>query len=171
MKGAFQNAVTSVRKAGITCRPVEISKTLEKLFDAQRVIATYEGARFHQQRFNEYGNRLGYLAGLVREGLQISETRYRVAMQAVADGRVVMTETYHSTPVILVPAATGPAPLGLTYTGDARMNTPWTALGTPSVSVPMPVSELALPSRTLPATFQKRRFPAPSAFWGRPEGR
>jgi Asp-tRNA(Asn)/Glu-tRNA(Gln) amidotransferase A subunit family amidase len=47
---------------------------------------------------------------------------------------------YKATPVILVPAATGPAPLGLTSTGDARMNAPWTALGTPAISIPMPVS-------------------------------
>ena len=50
-----------------------------------------------------------------------------------------MTELYRLTPVIMVPAATGPAPLGLTYTGDWRMNSPWTALGTPAISMPMPV--------------------------------
>jgi amidase len=50
-----------------------------------------------------------------------------------------MTEMYKGAPVILVPAATGEAPLGLSYTGDSRMNTPWTALGTPAISVPMPV--------------------------------
>jgi Asp-tRNA(Asn)/Glu-tRNA(Gln) amidotransferase A subunit family amidase len=51
---------------------------------------------------------------------------------------------YKSTPVILVPAATGPAPLGLSSTGDSRMNTPWSALGTPAISIPMPVGH-ALP--------------------------
>ena len=29
---------------------------------------------------------------------------------------------------------------GLASTGDPRMNAPWTALGTPAISVPMPVS-------------------------------
>jgi Asp-tRNA(Asn)/Glu-tRNA(Gln) amidotransferase A subunit family amidase len=46
---------------------------------------------------------------------------------------------YKATPVILVPAATGPAPLGLSFTGNASMNAPWTALGTPAISIPMPV--------------------------------
>jgi Asp-tRNA(Asn)/Glu-tRNA(Gln) amidotransferase A subunit family amidase len=41
--------------------------------------------------------------------------------------------------VILVPAATGPAPRGLALTGDSRMNSPWTALGTPAITIPMPV--------------------------------
>jgi len=31
--------------------------------------------------------------------------------------------------------------LGLTSTGDARMNSPWTALGTPAISVPMHVAQ------------------------------
>jgi amidase len=48
-------------------------------------------------------------------------------------------EIFKSTPVILTPAAVGSAPLGLTTTGDPRMDAPWTALGTPAISVPMPV--------------------------------
>ena len=141
MTAAFQSAVLSLRRAGIMCRPVDISAMLVKVFDAQRIIAYYEGARFHQQRFNEYGDRLGYLAGLVREGLQIPDTRYEDAKQFVAESRVRMMEIYKATPVILVPSATGPAPRGISSTGDARMNTPWSALGTPAISVPMPVAD------------------------------
>lgn len=140
MASAFQRALSSLRKAGISCRPVDISTMLAKLFDAQRTIAFYEGARFHEQRFNEYGDRLGYLATLVREGLQIPVGRYDEAMRVVSESRVRIAEMYKTTPVIVVPAATGPAPLGLAFTGDAKMNSPWTALGTPAISVPMPVS-------------------------------
>ena len=53
-------------------------------------------------------------------------------------------ELYKTTPVILVPAATGAAPQGLSYTGDPRINAPWTGLGTPAVSIPMPVTGLPL---------------------------
>ena len=51
-----------------------------------------------------------------------------------------MAEMHKTTPVILVPAATGPAPLGLESTGDASMNAPWTTLGTPAISIPTPVT-------------------------------
>ena len=50
-----------------------------------------------------------------------------------------MAEIFKSTSVILTPAATGPAPFGLATTGDPAMNAPWTALGTPAISIPMPV--------------------------------
>ena len=36
----------------------------------------YEGARFHKPRYDQYGDRLGDLAELVRQGLQISVDRY-----------------------------------------------------------------------------------------------
>jgi Asp-tRNA(Asn)/Glu-tRNA(Gln) amidotransferase A subunit family amidase len=58
--------------------------------------------------------------------------------------RVQFAEQFKRTPVILTPAAMGPAPNGLASTGDPRMNAPWTALGTPAVSIPMPVGT-ALP--------------------------
>ena len=56
-----------------------------------------------------------------------------------------VTELYKATPVILVPSATGPAPLGLASTGDPTMNAPWTALGTPAISIPLPVPDGGLP--------------------------
>ena len=52
-----------------------------------------------------------------------------------------MMELYKASPVILAPAATGPAPLGLSFTGDASMNSPWTAMGVPAITVPMPVGD------------------------------
>jgi len=79
------------------------------------------------------------VATLVREGLKIPVERYDDAKRLIAASKARMTEMFKETPVILVPAATGPAPLGLTSTGDPRMNAPWTALGTPAISIPMPI--------------------------------
>jgi Asp-tRNA(Asn)/Glu-tRNA(Gln) amidotransferase A subunit family amidase len=62
------------------------------------------------------------------------------ARRSIVESRRQLTAVYKSTPVIVVPAATGPAPLGLSSTGDPRMNRPWTALGTPAISIPLPVT-------------------------------
>jgi Asp-tRNA(Asn)/Glu-tRNA(Gln) amidotransferase A subunit family amidase len=136
---AFQEALSALRKAGIPSQPVDISKMLVQLADAQRTIAYYEGSRFHQQRFNEYGDRLGQLATLVREGLQIPVARYHDARGFITKSRARIAGIYRTTPIIAVPGATGPAPAGISYTGDARMNSPWSALGTPAISIPIPV--------------------------------
>jgi Asp-tRNA(Asn)/Glu-tRNA(Gln) amidotransferase A subunit family amidase len=140
----FREAISTLRKAGVDLKPVDISPMLSQLAASQRTVGHYEGARFHEQRFREHGERLGQLAALVTEGLQMSEGTYREALASIAKARARFAEIYKSTPVIALPAATGPAPRGLASTGDSRMNSPWTALGTPAISLPMPVGT-ALP--------------------------
>lgn len=140
MTAAFENAVSALRNAGVSVRAVELAAMLTELVDAQHTVAFYEGARFHQQRFETYGDRLGQLATMIREGRQISEAQYDKARQFISESRLGTINMYRITPVILVPGATGPAPRGLSYTGDAKMNAPWTALGTPAISIPMPIA-------------------------------
>jgi len=80
------------------------------------------------------------IANLVLNGLKISTARYDEVKRFIAERRMRFTETFKSTPVILTPAAVGAAPLGLSTTGDPRMDAPWTALGTPAISIPMPIA-------------------------------
>ncbi len=144
MAGAFQRALGVLRRAGVAITPVDIAGLLATLHDATMIVMSYEAARFHEQRFNEYGSRLGVLADLVREGLAIPANRYDDAKRYIAACGTRVAALFATTPVILVPASTGPAPAGLASTGDARMNSPWTALGTPAISIPMAVGK-ALP--------------------------
>ncbi|PYJ73481.1 MAG: amidase [Verrucomicrobia bacterium] len=140
MATAFQNALSLLRTAGASIRSIDIVGMLVKLSDAADTVTFYEGARFHQQRFNDYGARLGAeLVELVQKGLQVSVERYDETMRYVDSCKPRFTELFKATPVILTPAAVGPAPLGLASTGDPRMNAPWSALGTPAISIPMPV--------------------------------
>jgi Asp-tRNA(Asn)/Glu-tRNA(Gln) amidotransferase A subunit family amidase len=140
MAQAFQAAISLLSRFGVSVRPVRITAMLDKLNDETRVVMFYEGAHCHQQRFEQYGAQLRDLADLVREGLQISDQRYQEAQSFIARCKLEISSVFKMTPVILTPAATGPAPLGLASTGDPRMNSPWTALGTPAISIPMPVN-------------------------------
>jgi Asp-tRNA(Asn)/Glu-tRNA(Gln) amidotransferase A subunit family amidase len=139
MAAAFQNAIARLRRAGVAIRAVDLASMLAALVDASRTVMFYEGARFHEQRYKEFGARMADMGDLVREGLQIPVERYDEARRYIAECRVKVAEMHKSTPVIVVPAATGPAPSGLSSTGDSRMNAPWTALGTPAITIPMPV--------------------------------
>jgi Asp-tRNA(Asn)/Glu-tRNA(Gln) amidotransferase A subunit family amidase len=139
MQAAFSNALTALRRAGVSIQSVGIAGLLARVADDSRTVLFYEGARFHKQRYSDYGTRLESLADLVREGLEISDARYDEAKRSIAESRRQMAEVFKTTPVILTPAATGPAPLGLSSTGDPAMNRPWTALGTPAISIPLPI--------------------------------
>src|SRR5439155_1752 len=125
MATAFQNAISLLRRRGVEVKPVPIAAMLDKLAQKSRIVATYEGARFHEQRYREYGARLQAVAKLVEDGLQIPDQRYQEALVFIVERNERIADTYTTTPVILVPAATGPAPKGLTSTGDSRMNRAW----------------------------------------------
>jgi len=144
MAAAFDRALAALRKAGATMRPVDIATMLSNLNAASRTVMYYEGAKVHEQRYKEYGDRLDAAADVVRQGSQIPDRVYDDAKRQIADAYARVVDLYKTTQVILVPAAPGPAPRGLQSTGDARMNAPWTALGTPAISIPMPVGD-ALP--------------------------
>jgi Asp-tRNA(Asn)/Glu-tRNA(Gln) amidotransferase A subunit family amidase len=125
-------------------RSIDIADLLKTLDAATNDIAFYEGARFHEQRWKEHGARLLELADLVEKGLKMPPERYEQALRQTREAQLRLGELYKTTPVILVPAATGAAPRGLSYTGDPRINAPWTGLGTPAISIPMPVTGLPL---------------------------
>ena len=54
MAAAFHNTLSSLRKAGVPIRPVDISAMLSKLDDASNTVMFYEGAQVHQERFHQY---------------------------------------------------------------------------------------------------------------------
>jgi amidase len=142
MAEAFRETITLLRRSGVTIKAVDIIDLLKRLEEANRVETFYEGARFHEARLKEFGDRLDEpLASLIRDGLKIPSEHYEDTKRFIAESRRRFAEIFKSTPVILTPAALGPAPLGLSTTGDPRMNAPWTTLGTPAVSVPMPVGD------------------------------
>jgi Asp-tRNA(Asn)/Glu-tRNA(Gln) amidotransferase A subunit family amidase len=145
MNAAFQSAIQRLLQDGLSIRSIDITGLLASLAEAAHVVMCYEGARFHQERYEEHGKRLADLAEMVEWGLAFPQSRYDEARRHIDACRNTVAELHASTPVILVPAATGPAPKGLASTGNPAMNAPWTALGTPAITIPMPVgSDLPL---------------------------
>ena len=141
MLNAFRQSIALLRRSGITIKSINIADELRKLVEASDLIEAYEGARFHESRLKEFGDKLDQpIANLVVNGLKISTGRYDETRRFLAESRMRFAEIFKSTPVILTPAAVGPAPLGLSTTGDPRMDAPWTALGTPAISIPMPMA-------------------------------
>ncbi len=124
---------------------VELPEDFWNLVLEAKLINDYEGARMHEARWKEHGDRIGQkLASIVESGLRMPEERYLAALAFVDRIRQKMAPLFHQYSVLLSPAAKGPAPPGLSSTGDPLMNAPWTALGVPAISVPMPVDGLPL---------------------------
>jgi len=144
MEAAFRRTVERLAPH-LHVSVVEMPSSLIDLAPAVKLINTYEGARSHEIRWREHGYAIGpKLAQLVQEGLRIPSDQYVAALAIVADVKRECGGLLRQHPVIVTPSAPGPAPEGLTSTGDPIMNLPWTALGLPAISVPMPVLGLPL---------------------------
>jgi Asp-tRNA(Asn)/Glu-tRNA(Gln) amidotransferase A subunit family amidase len=137
---AFQQAIRVLRAAGVLLERVDLSLMLACLSEANYTVMFYEAAALFDQRYTEHGDRLDDVAEAVRRGRRISEAQSDDAKRFILASTARITELARTTPVFLVPAATGQAPRGLSFTGDSSMNAPWTAMGTPAISIPMPVS-------------------------------
>lgn len=118
---------------------IALPAAFQRVLPAVRLVNNYEGARTHEARWKEHGERIGAkLAQLVAGGLQIPRDEYVRAVAAIGEARTAMEAVFREYAVVLTPSAPGPAPVGLASTGDPRMNAPWTGLGCPAISIPMP---------------------------------
>ncbi len=142
MEKAFHVALDRLSSQGWTVNAIEMPARFAELLPAARLINNYEGARTHAQHWREHGSRIGAkLAQLVEEGLAIPAEKHAAALALIAVLKQEMNDLFRAHAVVATPAAPGPAPEGLASTGDPRLNTPWTALGVPAISVPLPVGD------------------------------
>jgi len=138
MAEAIEDATRRLRAAGIRVEDLDPPEGWNALVEAAYLINTYEGARTHERRYRDFGERLGpRLADLVRRGLSLPAAEYQAARERVAQMRSQISRIFWEFPAILSPAATGPAPEGLESTGDPANNAAWTAIGVPAISVPL----------------------------------
>ena len=143
---AFRSAVQSLRAGGLRVERVPRPAFFEVLPAALHTVMACEAAREHGNHYRAHGRRMGAkLAELLDEGLRIGSAEYRACRQTLKGAREAFAKWAARHSVIATPAAPGPAPPGLESSGDPRCNAPFTALGAPAISVPMPVQEDQLP--------------------------
>ncbi len=139
MAAAFAFALTVLRDAGWEVVPLRFPEDFDQLLPAVQYINQYEGARSHLDHWLEFGPAIGEkLAGLVEEGMELPDDIYQEAIGIRDRMKQTFSSLFEDFPVIATPAAIGVAPLGLAFTGDPAMNAPWSGLGVPAISVPMP---------------------------------
>ncbi len=140
MRHALTAAVERLRAGGVSVDEIPPPRGWDRLLSAAQTINRYEGARSLRARFEEFGDRIGRkLAALVRDGLRLTPAEYEDARAHVEQMKLAVNSIFWDYPAILTPAAAGRAPEGLDSTGDPSHNSPWTALGVPAISVPLPV--------------------------------
>ena len=145
----FGTAVRDLTAAGLDMVHTDLAADMAVLSKTQSVIFAAEFAQAHEDRFRRHGHLLG--AGtteVIGRGLGISEHEYADAIGELAEQRSAFDTRMdqEGLDLVVAPAATDVAPLGLASTGSPVMSLPWSHFGLPCVTIPLPrgVGELPL---------------------------
>lgn len=142
---AMRSAVTRASER-LGAALIEPPDSFIALWQAVKMVQDYEGARTHEGSYRAHGKNIGLkLAELIERGLATPVGDYQAAIDHIDRAKRDMAQVFEQYEVILTPAAVGAAPGTLASTGDPRMNAPWTGLGCPAISIPMPVAPGELP--------------------------
>jgi len=137
MLDAFEKAVKIFKTAGAEISEIDDPCDFEAILTRHRIMMAAEAARNHASRFSEHREQYSkHIRALIEEGLQIPATRY---IECHADW-----SEFHSLPLMITPAAVGPAPDPST-TGNPCMNSPFSYLGIGVATFPIGLSQRGMP--------------------------
>jgi len=136
---AFEEQVEKLNATGYEIVRTEMFEDFEEIDRRRRNLSLGELAMNFSELYDEYALFLRLkIINRIQEGLEVTT-------EELADARTLPKELCtrieaemesQGIDVWICPAAPGPAPEGITSTGDSVMNRLWTAAGVPAVSVP-----------------------------------
>ncbi|WP_223166883.1 amidase [Nonomuraea sp. SYSU D8015] len=145
MRDGVERATNQLVAAGATVAVFPDEQLVTEATMAHSVVMAYEAARERADELAVASQLSDPLATLLRTGAGISAQDYATARRTVATAARRVAELLEAYDVVLGPAATGPAPLGLDATGDPVLSRAWQALGLPVVTVPGLTDDEGLP--------------------------
>ncbi|KPI01688.1 Amidase [Actinobacteria bacterium OK074] len=144
----FGAALRGLTDSGLDIGSTSLAADMADISRTQSVVFPFEFARAHEDRFRRHPDVLG--AGtveVIRRGLGIPEREYAAAVAELAEQRSAFDARMdrEGLDLVVAPAATDVAPLGLSHTGSPVMSLPWSHLGLPCVTIPLPRDAGELP--------------------------
>src|ERR1051326_6545392 len=134
---AVQDSARRLTATGAQLRDISLPERFSALQEARTVINPVERAKALAHEWNT--NRALISPGLTRqieEGLSVPHVRYIASLKRMKECRDLVPHVFGDCDVLLVPCVTGEAPKGLESTGDTRFQEFWTALHTPTITLP-----------------------------------
>ncbi|GAA4332857.1 amidase [Variovorax defluvii] len=134
---AFEQGVKLAGAAGADLRDVALPASAAGWLNAQKTVMAWEAARQLDAEWRAHPQQLSAaLHALLDTGRHTPEADHRRALSLAQDGSRAVQSLMHGLDALLVPAAPGEAPAGLSATGDPVFSRVWTLLGLPCVNVP-----------------------------------
>ena len=136
-RSAIEACVGRLRAAGLDIADAEMPAGFDAINNAASVVHDYEMHRALRPELVVGRERIdaGLVARIERAGRR-SVADYRAALKTAGEQRAAFGAFMQSCDAVLCLAAGGEAPLGLATTGDPMMNSAWTALHVPCITLP-----------------------------------
>jgi amidase len=137
-KTAVEGAATALAKAGAKLRDIELPQAFAGLHAVARsTVNFYERAACMAFLWDHERDRLSpQMRRYIESGRKITRDDYVAGMRRLDQCRALLPGVFEEFDVLLVPCVPGEAPKGLGATGDPNMQAIWTALHTPSITLP-----------------------------------
>ncbi|MEO8971053.1 MAG: amidase, partial [Ktedonobacteraceae bacterium] len=145
---AFEQHLILLAQAGYTVRRVKAMANIEAINQKHVRLGFAELAHVHASWFTHYAHLYRpRTAQAIREGqhVPVVEVEEARAGQQILRDELALLMANNGIDILVSPSAPGPAPEGITSTGSALMNLPWTYAGLPVVSLPAGKTAHGLP--------------------------
>jgi amidase len=137
MQAAFLAFAERLRGAGHTVVPCELPESFGALGAAQALIHRREAAMVMGHIRRDHAALVSpTFAAMIDAGAGASEADYQAALALQQHCKALVPSVFNDHDLLLVPGATGAAPLGLAATGDPAFQRIWTAIGAPCFGFP-----------------------------------
>jgi amidase len=137
-KAAVEDAAARLGKAGAKVRDARMPDAFLGLHViARSTISFYERAACMAFFWDHQRERLSpQMQRYIENGHKISREDYIAGLRRLDECRALLSFVFEDFDVLLAPCVQGEAPKGLAVTGDPSMQAVWTALHTPSMTLP-----------------------------------
>ena len=143
---ALAASCQTLAAAGVEISTQELPFDHAEMAAAHRTIMASEAASYHKANYLPDPDRYPPIIGsTIAEGLNYSATDYVDALRYRQQAITKMQTALSQFDAAIMPAATGPAPEGLDFTGDRLFNVLSSFCGLPVVSLPISLSSKGLP--------------------------
>jgi Asp-tRNA(Asn)/Glu-tRNA(Gln) amidotransferase A subunit family amidase len=137
-KSVVETAAVKLGKAGATVSEIALPQAFAGLHvTARSTINYYERAACMAFAWDHQREALSpQMRTYIENGLKISRDDYVAGLRRLDECRALLSAVFEQFDVLLTPCVPGEAPKGLAATGDPNMQAIWTALHTPSMTLP-----------------------------------
>ena len=134
---SFIKSVQKLRDGGAHVEDIELSEAFDQALEIARAIQLSEIAHNYKTLMDEFRSDVSpQFTAYFEKGSTYTAVEYLEALSAQERLKQELSDVLARFDAIVTPPATGEAPIGLEFTGDANFCTIWTLCGVPCVTIP-----------------------------------